>query len=55
MFKNIKILEFSDYIWNHHEKCIQISTNMPGIGSLTHVKYMYKLQTSEKAKKTFTQ
>ena len=19
-------------IWNHHEKCIQISTNMPGIG-----------------------
>ena len=26
------ILEFGDYIWNHHEKCIQISTNMPGIG-----------------------
>ena len=21
-----------DYIWNHHEKCNQISTNMPGIG-----------------------
>ena len=21
-------------IWNHHKKCIQISTNMPGIGSL---------------------
>ena len=20
-------------IWNHHEKCIQKSTNMPGIGS----------------------
>ena len=32
MFKNLKILEFSDYIWDHHEKCIQISTNMPGIG-----------------------
>ena len=25
-------MEFSEYIWNHHEKCIQISTNMPGIG-----------------------
>ena len=25
---------FHDHIWNHHEKCIQISTNMPGIGSL---------------------
>ena len=32
--KNIKILEFGHYIWNHCEKCIQISTNMPGIGSL---------------------
>ena len=31
-FKNVKILQFGDYIWNHHEKCIQISTNMPGIG-----------------------
>ena len=30
--KNVKIMEFHDYIWNHHEKCIQISTNMPGIG-----------------------
>ena len=28
------ILEFHDHIWNHHEKCIQKSTNMPGIGSL---------------------
>ena len=34
IFKNIKILEFGDYIWNQHEKCIQISTNMPGVGSL---------------------
>ena len=33
MFKNyVKILEFSEYIWNHHEKCIQISSNMPDIG-----------------------
>ena len=30
--KNSNILEFHDHIWNHHEKCIQISTNMPGIG-----------------------
>ena len=32
MFKNVKILECSEYIWNHNEKCIEISTNMPGIG-----------------------
>ena len=41
MFKNVKILEFSDDIWNQYEKCIQISTNMPGIGSFIgeiHVK-----------------
>ena len=25
-------MELHDHIWNHHEKCIQISTNMPGIG-----------------------
>ena len=29
-FQN-SILEFGDYIWNHQEKCIQISTNMLGI------------------------
>ena len=23
---------FHDHIWNHHKKCIQISTNMPSIG-----------------------
>ena len=34
MFKNVKIFEFHDYIQNHNEKCIHISTNMPGIGSL---------------------
>ena len=32
--KNVRVLEFHDHIWNHHEICIQISTNMPGIGSL---------------------
>ena len=39
--KILKMLEFHYHIWNHHEKCIQISTNMPGIGSLIceiHVK-----------------
>ena len=29
-----RLLECSDYIQNHHKKCIQISTNMPGIGLL---------------------
>ena len=32
--KNVDILEFHDHIWNDREKCIQTSTNMPGIGSL---------------------
>ena len=30
--KKFKIMEFHDYSWNRCEKCIQISTNMPGIG-----------------------
>ena len=30
--KNVNIVKFHDHIWNHHEKCIQISTNMPSIG-----------------------
>ena len=25
-------MEFGDYFQDHHEKCIQISTNMPDIG-----------------------
>ena len=32
LFKNFNIMEFYDHIWNHHEKYIQISTNMPSIG-----------------------
>ena len=32
--KSFKIVEFHDHIWNHREKYIQKSTNMPGIGSL---------------------
>ena len=34
LVKNVEIVKFHDHIWNHNEKCIQISTNMPGIGSL---------------------
>ena len=38
-------------IWNHHEKCNQISTNMPDIGSLINfVKYMLTIQKFERAK-----
>ena len=30
-----EIVEFHDHnIWSHHVKCIQKSTNMPGVGSL---------------------
>ena len=30
--KNVKIVEFPYHIQNPHEKCIQLSTNMPSIG-----------------------
>ena len=33
-FKYFNILDFDDYIWNHREKCIQMSTNIPSIGSV---------------------
>ena len=29
--KNVNILELHKHILNHHEKCIRINTNMPGI------------------------
>ena len=29
---NVKIVECHDFVWKHHGKCIQISTNMPGLG-----------------------
>ena len=32
MFKMFKKNEFHDHIWNHYEKCIEISANMPSIG-----------------------
>ena len=53
--KNVKIVEFHDYIWNHREKCIQISTNMPGIGHdwlSNFVKYLLKIANFEKLTKT---
>ena len=34
IFKKFEIIKFQFYIWNHHGKCIKISTNMPCIGSL---------------------
>ena len=30
--KKCQNLEFHDFILNHHEKCIQISTNNPSVG-----------------------
>ena len=41
------MLEFHDHIWNHHEKCIQISTNMPGIGSANREVAVKMLETPE--------
>ena len=29
--KNVNIYKFHYHIWNRHKKCIQISTNKPGI------------------------
>ena len=37
ILKNAKIVEFQYHIRNHHEKCIQISTNMPSIGSVLRI------------------
>ena len=34
MSQNVIILELHNHIFKLHEKCILISTNMPGIGSL---------------------
>ena len=51
--KNVNIVEFHDHIWNHHEKCIQITTNMPGIGSVNHEIAVKKSRIRE-SKETFT-
>ena len=52
--KNVRIVEFHYHIWNHNEKCIQISTNMPGIGSFIREKAVEILEMWE-SKQTFTQ
>ena len=36
MGKVFNIVEFQYHIWNHREKCTQISINMPSIGSAIH-------------------
>ena len=36
IIKNVKIQKFDYHIWNHHEKCIDLSTNMPSIGSVIY-------------------
>ena len=35
--------EFHKHIWNHHEECIQISTNTPSIGSLNCENMLIKI------------
>ena len=34
--QNVKFLEFHYYIWNHHGKYIQKSTNMPGFALVSN-------------------
>ena len=36
MFKKFKIVKCHYYIWNQNEKCIKISTNIPGFGLSIH-------------------
>ena len=46
----VKIFEFHDHIWNHHYKCIQMSTNMPTIGQVFHEIRLWKLTNSTEKK-----
>ena len=52
--KNVEIVEFHDHIWNHNEKCIEISTNMPGIGSLIR-ELTVEISEMWESKQTFAQ
>ena len=52
--KNVTILEFHDHIWNHHEKYIEISTNMPGIGSVNR-EITVKMSEMSESKHDFAQ
>ena len=56
--KNVEIVEFHDLMWNHSEKCIQIGTNIPGIGSLIReitVKFKKANRLIWESKQTFAQ
>ena len=45
-------MKFGDHIiWNHHEECIQISTNMPNIGSII-CEIGLKIEKIEREKKS---
>ena len=48
--KNLEIIEFHYYIWNHHRKCSQISTNMPGIGLVIIEIVLWHFENSERTK-----
>ena len=47
-------MESRDNIWNHHENCIQISTNMPSFGSLIR-EIPVKITEIGESKNTFDQ
>ena len=47
-------MECHDYIWNNNKKCIQISTNMPGIGPLIH-EIAVEISEMWESKQTFAQ
>ena len=52
--KNVEIVKFHDHIWNHSEKYIQISTKMPGIGSLIR-EIAVEMSEMWESKQTFAQ
>ena len=47
-------MEFGDYIWNHHEKCIQMSTNMPGFDEVFCEIGLWDLRIMRTQKRLFT-
>ena len=44
LFKNLWSSIFHSHIWLHHEKCIQMSTNKPSIGSVVLEKTLQNLR-----------
>ena len=51
---NVEIVTFNYHKWNRNEKCIQISANMPGSGSLIR-EIAFKISEISESKNTFTQ